>query len=354
MNDQITLRFNGHITAETSISTCPPGTPKKGENAPAPLPKMTVGGTLTPYFPGGGIRGTMRRRAVDLVRTTLMESTGSSPFSLDDHYYLVLGGIKGDDKEDKADIVGAEARRQANPIIGLFGAGDPWQSGRLYVSHAVPSTSTIEVEAVRGARVDDFARSGDNLRVLSLEEQQEWLKIARINALRSAKAKEQKSVAAKLRDKKIVEDERKALDAQYKALEAEIKAFGEESGYTNAINRPLDGYEIIPQGTEMQHSLTLSFANENEIGLLISMLRFWALDPWIGAHRAHGCGIVSGVWDVSVRVGYGASYEPKGSVTMTPFGGITGPDWLMEAEEKFLSALRKNEGFEFKYPVKAA
>lgn len=354
MNDQITLRFNGHLTAETSISTCPPGTPKRGKNDPAPLPKMTVGGTLTPYFPGGGLRGTMRRRAVDLVRATLMESSGTSPFSLDDHYYLVLGGVKGDDKEDKADIVNSEARRKANPIIGLFGAGDPWQQGRLYVSHAIPSSSTVEVEAVRGARVDDFARSGDNLRVLSPDEQQEWLKIARINALRSAKAKEQTTVAAKLKDKKTVEDERKALDAQYKALEAEIEAFGKESGYTNAINRPLDGYEIIPQFTQMQHSLTLSFANENEIGLLISTLRFWALDPWIGAHRSHGCGVVSGNWDVSMRVGHGRSYDSIGSVTMAAFEGVTAPDMLMEAEEKFLSALRKNEGFEFKYPVKAA
>lgn len=352
MSDQITLRFTGHLTAETSIATCPPGTPKQGKNAPAPLPKMTIGGVKVPYFPGGGLRGTMRRRAVDLVRTTLM-GDGPSPFSLDDHYYLVLGGIKGDDKEDKADIVNAEVRRQANPILGLFGAGDPWQQGRLYVSHAVPSAET-EIEAVRGARVDDFARSGDNLRVLSVDEQQEWLKIARINAARSIKMKEAEALPVKLKSAKLSADERSVMESRLKTLEAEVKDLGAESGYTNAINRPLDGYEVIPQGTEMAQSLTLQFANMMEVGLLMGALRFWALDPWIGAHRAHGCGIVSGNWTVSIREGYANSYAEVGSVSMTAFDGVMGPDRLMEAEERFMKALRENAGFDFKYPNKAA
>lgn len=353
MKDQITLRLQGHLTAETSIATCPPGTPVRGKNQPAPLPKMTVKGVLTPYFPGGGLRGTLRRRAVDLVRTTLM-GDGVSPFGLDDHYYLVLGGIKGDDKEDKADIVGADARRKANPILGLFGAGDPWQQGRLYVSHAVPS-SDVEVQAIRGARVDDFARSGDNLQMLSEDERQSWLKIAKINTIRSAKIRERDGVEAKMRSSKTDADSKKGLDAEFKKLEAEIKALSEESEYSNAINRPLDGYEVIPQGTEMEHSLTLSFGNMSEIGLLMGALRFWALDPWIGAHKAHGCGVVSGRWSASMRKGYAAAYEPlKSEVVMTAFEGVTGPDELMADEEQFMKALRESSDFNFKYPNKAA
>jgi hypothetical protein len=279
----------------------------------------------------------------------------TSPFSLNDHYYLVLGGVKGDDKEDKADILGADTRRKANPIVGLFGAGDPWQQGRLYVSHAVPPPEQVDVYAVRGARVDDFARSGDNLSVLSEDDRQKWLHIAQVNNLRSGKDKELKKLDAKLADKGASEDSKKEAKAQKVALEAEIKALSASSDYSNSINRPLDGYEVIPPGTDLAHSMTLSFGNMMEVGLLMGALRFWALDPWIGAHKSHGCGIVSGHWDVTIRRGYGREYEEFGSVIMTPFAGITGRAELMAAEADFLAALSDGtDKFSFKYPVRAA
>lgn len=353
MSDQITLRFNGHLKAETCISTCPPGT-KSGKNDPAPLPKMTVGGVLTPYFPGGGLKGTLRRRAVDLVRSALMDGT-SSPFSLNDHYYLVLGGVKGDDKEDKADILGADTRRKANPIVGLFGAGDPWQQGRLYISHAVPPAEQADIQSVRGARVDDFARSGDNLHVLSEDDRQKWLHIAQVNNQRSGKDKELKKLETGLRDRGASEDSKKEMKVRAAALEAEIKALSNSSDYSNSINRPLDGYEVIPPGTDMAHSMTLSFGNMMEVGLLMGALRFWALDPWIGAHKSHGCGIVSGHWDVTIRRGYESAYEKFGDVTMTPFDGVVGRKELMEAEADFMAALRDGtDTFSFKYPARAA
>lgn len=355
MTTPVTLRLQGHLTAETCIATCPPGTPTMGKNPPAPLPKMTIGGVLKPYFPGSGLRGTLRRRAVDLVRSVLTED-GQPPFNLKDHYYLVLGGVKGDEKEDKADIVGADARRRANPILGLFGAGDPWQQGRLYVSHAVPSDD-VSIQALRGARVDDFARSGDKLQILSEEEQQKWLHMAKITNARSKKAAEVDSIEADLANKKkdLSDAKKKELTKRMEALEAEIKEMSASSGFSNAINRPLDGYEVIPQGAVMSQSLTLSFGNMMEVGLLIGALKFWALDPWIGAHKSHGCGVVSGHWGVSIRRGYEPEYRPFGSVTMTAFEGIEASEELMAAERDFMDTLEKErDKFDFRYPVRAA
>lgn len=353
MDEPITLHLTGRLIAEAPLATCPPDSKTSGKNQPAPLPRMTLNGVRTPYFPGGGLRGTLRRRAVDLVRATLSNG-GPSPFSVDDHWYLVLGGVKGDDKEDKADLLGAHSRRDKNPIVGLFGSGDPWQAGRLYVSHAIPE-SPIDANAVRGARVDDFQRSGDNLRLLSEDEQQVWLTISRANALRSKKDLEKKKLEEEIKGR-LPAEEKEEKKARVAALTLEIAGLIEEaSDYSNSINRPLDGYEVIPQGTKLNHSLTLSFGTMNEIGLLMSALRFWALDPWIGARKAHGCGIVSGEWSASMRRGYASAYEPQGTVTMTPFGDVTGPDMMMAAEEDFMNALTNNrDQFNFRYPSRAA
>ena len=116
---EYTVRFEGVIRAVSPLATNPPGTPEgralPGQsNPPKPIPKATVliDGTavaMVPIFPGPGIRGTLRRKAVDVVRHAL--GGGGPVFLLDDHYYNVLGGVKGAEKEEKADLVAAAARR---------------------------------------------------------------------------------------------------------------------------------------------------------------------------------------------------------------------------------------------------
>jgi CRISPR type IV-associated protein Csf2 len=353
MKDTITLRMQGLLTAVSPIATCPPGN-KAGNNEPAPLPKIYMNGVKTPYLPGAALRGTLRRKGGDVIRDALSRD-GVSPFSLDDHYYLVLGGVKGDEKEDKVDILNSHARRLANPLIGLFGSGIPWQRSHLYVAHAVPRGGT-GYDAVRGARVDDFARSGENLRLLTPDEQELWVARAKVNNERSKKKREElKPIVAALKATDLDAGKREKLQAQMKKIEAEIKEMSGDAGGANSVNRPLDGYEVITPGTEMAHSFDLSFVTADEIGLFMAALRFWSLDPWVGAHRAHGCGLVSGHWDVSVRVGLEPQYRKMGAVTMTPFEGITGPDDLMAAEQAFLEALRAEDSrFDFRFQSQAA
>src|SRR5690349_8103867 len=350
--DTITLRFEGHLTALAPLATCPPGL-TRGNNEPAPVPVMSVNGIPRPYFPGPGLRGTLRRKAVDATRYGLA-GTGASPFTLDDHYYLVLGGVKGDGKEDKVDLVNAHARRLANPVVGLFGSGDPWQKGHLYVGHAIP-TVPVRVDVVRGARVDDFARSGESLQLLEPEERAAWLEIAKDNNIRSNKTKDMKKSEAEAKKPDTPPDEKKRLDALAKTLKAEIEEMNKVADYTNSVNRPLDGYETIPAGTEMMHEMHLVHGTVDEVGLLMAALRFWALDPWIGAHKAHGCGVVSGTWAVTLRKGHDLAFEPLGTVTMTPFSGVEGPALLMDAEARFFAALAAADGrFDFRYPGQAA
>ena len=113
-------------TAEFQLATSPPNTPR-GRTAgsprsdpPIPLPRMSVtvedgNVTLVPDFPGSGIRGKLRRMAEEVVRFGLVGEDGVSPFSVDDAYYLRNGGVKGAEKEDKIDILEADARRRRNP-----------------------------------------------------------------------------------------------------------------------------------------------------------------------------------------------------------------------------------------------
>ena len=356
---EYTVRFEGVIRAVSPLATNPPGTPEgralPGQsNPPKPIPKATVliDGTavaMVPIFPGPGIRGTLRRKAVGVVRHAL--GGGGPVFLLDDHYYNVLGGVKGAEKEEKADLVAAAARRARNPIIGLFGAGEPWDRSRFYIGAGLP-TKPISAEVIGGARIDDFVRSADALQLLPEDERARFLAMTEHNALRSAKRKQAEKLERELRaaDRKGAAPEDVAhLKAELNRLQKEVDDHAQAAFSTVSVQRPLDGYEVIPAGTEMSHRMTLRLASLDEIGLAIAALRYWSLDPFIGAHLAHGCGLVAGEWKASVRHGMAPQFEEIGLVSMRPFEGLDVPSWLADAERTFMDRLGSG-AFEFRAP----
>src|SRR5690606_3109040 len=126
----------GEITTETPFHTSPPGTPK-GQNDEIRLPRLMIASrdNEVPVIPAAGIRGRLRRNAVQLVTDSLIASSGDtqSGFRLEDYYQNALGGFAG----KSSGYIGKVADREKNPITSLFGCSFRHES-RLWVNYAKP------------------------------------------------------------------------------------------------------------------------------------------------------------------------------------------------------------------------
>lgn len=354
MNEQYTIHFDGAVTAITPLTTSPPLPGRTRDSAlPSLLPRMLVDyagqRSTVPYMPGAGIRGTLRRRAIDVIMPAF-----SDGLTLDDFYYLAIGGVKGGEAEDKAAFLEAAERRRKNPLIALFGSGAPWSQGRLSVSHAVP-IEPITASTITGVRTDDFTRAGGKLDILEPEEQRRWLDMALHNTERSRK----EGLAKRLSDK-IAPHGRKAsglsaaeaeeVNAQIETLKIEIDRHAALAYSSNSILIRLAGYEIIPQGTKLAQKLTLTNVSTNEIGLFLSMLQIFALNPVLGAKTAHHCGTVDGLWNYSVRKSDCATIGWRGEISFQAFNDLEFQDDLF-AESISAFGERLNAGeFDFRAP----
>ena len=81
------------------------------------------------------------------------------------------------------------------------------------------------------------------------------------------------------------------------------------------------------------YDFTLLRVLECEIGLFHPALDRLAQNPILGAHSNHGCGIVSGTWNVAMRVGDLGRYENIGEIAMKPFSGIEVPERLATMQQ---------------------
>lgn len=346
----ITLRLVGTLTAVSPIATCPPDC--KGTDNVSYIPRF--GGK--PYFPGSGLRGTLRRRALDAI-LSILSPDGGPILSLEDYNLNAIGGVKGDGAEDTPNIGRLAAIRAKNPLIALFGANTPWTAGKLLVGHArvteprgsrrgdyVPFT-----DVVTGVRTDDFKRTRDKLMLLTEDERDRWEETDSANALRAKLTRDADALEAKLKDKKapIADAEVKATMVKELAdLREKAKAAAAKAVSSVSTQLLLAGYEVLPPDTEMESSITIERANEIEAGLFVAALRRWAIDPVVGAHKSHGCGLMSAKWTV-MRL-EGDQFVNDGEVTVTPYEGVAVTGKLAECEKAFRAALTDTpEAFDF-------
>jgi len=345
------VRLDGALTAETPLTTTLPalkGRPHDTDR-PMPVPKMVVtygdSRATVPYMPGSGIRGRLRRCGVDLVRRAMPEG-----LRLQDYYYLAIGGVKGADAERKSDFAAAAARRAANPLIGLFGAGTPWMQGRLSVGHAVPRLPVTE-QSVTGARLDDIGGSGSAITLLRAEDQAQWIEMAFHNAERSRKDAALRRLKADMSGRgRGSAVERTELQAGMEALSREIAGHTARAYADLSVQRPLSGYEFIAPGTVLSQSMTLTHATAFEIGAFVAILRAFALNPVLGGKAAHGNGVVSAKWTVSVRESQASEITGRGAIELVPFEPLRLDEaFLDRCATDFLAALGDSR-FDFTAP----
>lgn len=323
---QNTFVFSGQLIAEQPLATCSKDLlDREGQkNQPMPVPSTTTPKGRRLMFPSSGLRGTLRRAARDAIRSAVSRITGDEkPFSLEQHYFLTLGGIKGGGEQDRSSVAHEAEWREKNPLLSVFGAGDAgflgFVQGRINVSNAI-CVEASEPTIFSGARTDDLYRDKSQVAYLTDADVDNLVRQARGGRDRSSVQAEIKKVdaARKTARRKGSAEEVATLSARLEALQADLDAVKESSGTSDvSIGMPLAGWQAIPQGSAMDHSFHLIRSTQVELGLVLQALNRFALHPFIGAHFASGCGLVSGSWEV-----FEASLTGKrslGRITLTPF-----------------------------------
>lgn len=321
-----TFVFVGGLTSVQPLATCSKDLKDRegASDKPTPVPHTATAAGDRLYFPATGIRGKLRRCARNVIRQHLIETTGNkTPFTLDDHYFLTLGGIKGKGATEKSSVAHEAQWREKNPLLSVFGAGDAgflgFVHGHLSVGNAV-CQEPVRPALFNGARTDEFYRDSSQAQFLSEEDVASLVLRAQGNRDSSSVRGELKKAEMALRKSRRGADENQTASWQEKvdALTAEIADIKSNSGASDvSVGMPLAGYSAIPEGQFLEQRMHLLRSNDIELGLVLASLNAFALEPILGAHAASGCGLVSGRWAVYEVTNKGR--ELIGNVSFEPF-----------------------------------
>ena len=339
-----TYILSGHLVAEQPLATCSKDLADRegGSGKPIPVPSTQTADGRALYFPATGIRGALRRHALSAIHDILREHTGvSAPFSLDQHYLHVLGGIKGSGDTNRASVKHLEQARVVNPHLSLFGAGDAgdlgFVKGRLHMGNAFAPTG-VRPAVFSGARTDAFYRDPEMVKRLSPDDVAAL--VLRAQGGRGRKEIEDDIKALKLQKRALVQaaGDKEAgalIDAKIEALQADLVQLKSDTGTSDvSVGMPLAGYQAIPAGVSLTNRMHLMNSDAVELGLLLAGLAQWSMSPVLGAHHSTGCGMISGQWDVFTPTLTGKVF--LGTVLLTPFEGlqVTG-EALLAAQAAF-------------------
>jgi hypothetical protein len=214
----------------------------------------------------------------------------------------------------------------------------------------VPRTPVTE-QSVTGVRLDDIGGTGAAITLLRPEDQAHWIEMAFHNAERSRKDAALRRLKSELSARG--RGERAELQAGLEALNREIAGHAARAYAGLSVQRPLPGYEFIAPGTVLTQSMTLTHATRFEIGAFVAILRAFALNPVLGGKVAHGNGVVSGKWTLSVRASHEASQLSRGEVALTPFEPLALDDSFLDRCAADFQAAMDAGRFDFTAPAEA-
>lgn len=317
---------------------------QQGDDKTARLPRMakyfqdTAGLAYTPYFPAAGIRGALRRAARDSIFSFMKDEK----WGLELHRLLTIGGVSTAGPEGSINISAIQAFRERNPLISLFGAtsgsNNPWIEGRLSVGHAIPSHAFVP-PIVTGIRTDPVRRKPSEITMLDETSAAALDDICNAGRTVSRLKKQIEECNADIKKAKKHGDEAalKEKTELVEQLTGQMNRAADLAGTSVSIQMPLSGYEIIPPLMPLNQRIVGQDLTLTELGLLVAALRRFAQKPLLGAHQAHGCGIVRCEWETSVK-------GIKGTITLEPFVDlfIQGDQLralLTEAEDQFKSSM---------------
>lgn len=293
------IRFRGTITTQGPVAVSYPGAEQSIPSTPDGRP-MLFGNTL---------RGPLRHLGYKAIRDHLAKAKGIDPkevFDLADAYMLGIGfdmkNITGNDEGTGIKPLAEVSLRKSNPFLGLFGR---WRfRGFAEVSPLIGEPGTQVITYGAGARRDPFEADGtealflsdDDMELLSEIKEGDSAINENIKALQQS-LKDAKRTIVNLDDKA----EKKKLSDKINDLEAQIKALKEtKAGGKESVKHPFDGFPALAPHSRLDSRITVASGSEVELGLLLLILRELARSPFIGGHRATGCGEIHFEYQVTL------------------------------------------------------
>ena len=362
---QTTYTLIGKIYARQPLATCSKDLKDREQtkNGPIPVPKAQLDDGEHLMYPGTGLRGKIRRACRDVVRASVIEKTGDEkPFSLPQHYLLTLGGIKGEGEQDRISVSLESDWRAKNPLLSLFGAGDAgvlgFVQGHASVGNAIctQTVSALPPMIFSGARTDDLYRDKSQVAFLSDDDINQLVAQARGGKDRSGLQADMKKLEIELKTARVaarksgVNDDVVAIEAKLEALKEKVKAVKDDTGTSDvSIGMPLAGWQAIPQGAVLEQKITLSRSNPIELGLILKGLNVVALDPFVGAHYANGCGEIAGSWEVFEVTLKGK--QSIGTVSFEPHDCLKIEGTALDAAVKSFDDLMMGDSWNYNIPT---
>lgn len=268
----------------------------------------------------GTFRGPLRKAALRATRRLIARNKNipeDQVMSLRDAYMNGQGVDTtrqiNNEASGRKDPVSKQALRDCNPFLSTFGRwGLP---GRLAVGELRTDIENV-IRIGQGARADMFDRDPGEIQYLSPQERDQLL-----SQMASAKETQHQIDALVAEQKELRATARKESAEKARKLRIKAKALGEKikqikdsrEGSAEAIQRPLAGYEAIAPGSELSHRLTL--LDDDGLGLTVTALCEMMQEPFIGGHRAQGCGEIAGCYEVK--------FWPKGELVPHHVGRIS-------------------------------
>lgn len=356
-----TFIFEGSFRTEQPLATCSKDLKDRdgGPGKPIPVPRTWTPTGPRLMYPSTGIRGRWRRSCRDVVRDVVIKATGDpTPFSLDQHYLLTLGGIKGGGAQDRSTVAMEAHWRAKNPLLSLFGAGDAgvlgFVHGHLSVGNAVVREAVDAAIFGDGARRDGVYAEKSQLKFLSEDDIRQLICRAQGGRQRSEIEKEIKSVEKNIKKamREGKEDVAGELRQTLSELEARVANVKTQTGTSDvSVGMPLSGWQAIPAGVTMDHRILLVRSNDIELGLLLCTLNEFATrSPLLGAHFANGHGLVSGEWTVSQATISGC--QTIGTVSFQPYEplAITYDSGKLSGAMQAFDAFAASQNWDFSIP----
>ncbi|MDZ4150506.1 hypothetical protein [Methylicorpusculum sp.] len=322
----------------------------EGDEKTARLPRMakyfeSLDGTavnqcvFVPYFPASSIRGSIRRAC----RDALFELMQGQKWSLSMHRLLTIGGVSTSGEMKEVNINLIQEFRDKNPLVSLFGAtaepSHPWIEGRISIGHAMPD-APFKPTIVTGVRTDPVQRNPSEIVMLDEASAEALDKVCNAGRTMSRIKAKIEDLNKEIKVAKKSHAPASAIQEQQDQIAELTEKMNEASalfGTTVSIQMPLSGYEVIPPCLPLNQRIVARGVNLVELGLLVAGLRRFAKNPLLGAHHAHGCGVVRGEWDVTIG-------DFQGKVILEPFvdlviEGDKLSDLFIKAEEHFKSTM---------------
>lgn len=313
------INLVGNMTAIQELTV------SRGGKTGGKLPRRGAGQDALPYWPSGNLRGALRSLAHKEV--LIAAEQNGVVFGVGDHYMLAqgvdaIGVLSGENIDGLIDA--HESLRAANPALSLFGR---WKlRSNVYVGSAYPLESHCVGTYGDGFRTNFLDNKPDVAATLEPEQQTILSELLAYQAAASEeKGDLKKRKIALLKELKTAKPEDKgAITQELNQIDEDTSMInkGAAKGMASGIRRPIDGYEAFHAGTEFRHKIALG-GSQLELGLFMAVLRRFTREPYIGGHRASGCGEVAFKWDVFEYANDDALTPDKtGVITLSQESGL--------------------------------